>query len=95
MIHVVAVTVGQWGIRVPAREGEITRRALIDEGALDLSLKVGRDGDWLLLPLLDWREGAEQCTFEQNPERVVLARQSGAAIPHDQSLERHREPGDL
>jgi tRNA (guanine37-N1)-methyltransferase len=74
MIHVVAVTVGQWGIRVPAREGETTRRALIDEGALDLSLKVGRDGDWLLLPLLDWREGAEQCQFEQSPGRVVLPR---------------------
>ena len=74
MIHVVAITVEQWGIRVPAREGETTRRALIDEEALDLSLKVRRDGDWLLLPLLDWREGAEQCHFEQNQERVVLAR---------------------
>ena len=74
MIHVVAITVGQWGIRVPAREGEPTRRALINEGALDFSLKVRRDGEWLLLPLLDWREGAEQCTFEQNPERVVLPR---------------------
>ncbi|PKL69537.1 MAG: methyltransferase [Methanomicrobiales archaeon HGW-Methanomicrobiales-1] len=68
------MTVEQWGIRVPAREGETTRRALIDEGALDLSLKVRRDGDALLLPLLDWREGAEQCQFEQNPERVVLPR---------------------
>jgi tRNA (guanine37-N1)-methyltransferase len=74
MIHVVAVTVGQWGIRVPAREGETKRRALIDEGALDLSLKVRRDGDSLLLPLLDWREGAEQFGFEQSPERVVLPR---------------------
>ena len=74
MIHVVAITIEQWGIRVPAREGETTRRALIDEEALDLSLKVRRDGDWLLLPLLDWREGAEQCHFEQNQERVVLAR---------------------
>lgn len=68
------MTVEQWGIRVPAREGETTRRALIDEGALDLSLKVRRDGDALLLPLLEWREGAEQCTFEQSPERVVLPR---------------------
>ena len=74
MIHVVAITIEQWGIRVPAREGETTRRALIDEEALDLSLKVRRDGDWLFLPLLDWRVGAEQCHFEQNQERVVLAR---------------------
>lgn len=74
MIHVVAVTVEQWGIRVPAREGETTRRALIDEGALDLTLKVRRDGDVLILPLHDWREGAEQCRFEQSPGRVVLPR---------------------
>ena len=74
MIHVVAITVGQWGLRVPAREGEPIRRALIDEGALDLSLKVRCDGDWLFLPLLDWREGAEQCQFEQNPQREVLPR---------------------
>ena len=89
MIHVVAVTVGQWGIRVPAREGETTRRALIDEGALDLSLKVRRDGDWLLLPLLDWREGAEQWTFEQNPGRVVLPRHElvgGIAIMQERDL---------
>jgi tRNA (guanine37-N1)-methyltransferase len=74
MIHVVAITVGQWGMRVPAREGETTRRALIDEGALDLSLKVRREGDCLILPLLDWREGAQQYPFEQNPGRVVLPR---------------------
>ncbi len=90
MIHVVAVTVGQWGIRVPAREGETTRRSLIDEGALDLSLKVRRDGDWLLLPLLDWREGAEQCTFEQNPGRIVLPRHElvgGIAIIQERDIE--------
>ena len=89
MIHVVAITVRQWGIRVPAREGETTRRALIDEEALDLSLKVRRDGEWLLLPLLDWREGAEQCTFEQNPERVVLARHElvgGIAIMQERDV---------
>ena len=74
MIHVVAITVEQWAIRVPAREGETTRRTLIEEGALDHSLKVRRDADALLLPLLVWREGAEQCLFEQNPERMVLPR---------------------
>ncbi|MEI8331692.1 MAG: class I SAM-dependent methyltransferase family protein [Methanomicrobiales archaeon] len=89
MIHVVLFTVGQWGIRVLAREGETTRRALIDEGALDLSLKVGRDGNWLLLPLLDWREGAEQCQFEQSPGRVVLPRHElvgGIAIMQERDL---------
>jgi tRNA (guanine37-N1)-methyltransferase len=90
MIHVVAITVEQWGIRVPARDGETTRRALIDDGALDLSLKVRRDGDWLLLPLIDWREGAEQCQFEQNPERVVLPRHElvgGIAIIQERDVE--------
>jgi tRNA (guanine37-N1)-methyltransferase len=89
MIHVVAITVGQWAIRVPSREGETTRRALIDEGALDLSLKVRRDGDCLLLPLLDWRDGAEQCRFEQNPGRVVLPRHElvgGIAIMQERDL---------
>ena len=89
MIHVVTVTVGQWGIMVPAREGETTRRALIDEGALDLSLKIGRDGGWLLLPLLDWREGAEQYRFEQSPGRVVLPRHElvgGIAIMQERDL---------
>ena len=84
------MTVEQWGIRVPAREGETTRRALIDEGALDLSLKVRRDGDALLLPLLDWREGAEQYPFEQNPERVVLPRHElvgGIAIIQERDVE--------
>jgi tRNA (guanine37-N1)-methyltransferase len=74
---------------VPAREGETTRRALIDEGALDLSLKVRRDGDWLLLPLLDWREGAEQCQFEQSSGRVVLPRHElvgGIAIMQERDL---------
>jgi tRNA (guanine37-N1)-methyltransferase len=74
MIRVVAITVEQWGMRVPARQGEAARRLLIDEGALDPSLKVRRDGEALLLPLLDWREGAGQYQFEQAPERVVLPR---------------------
>ena len=74
MIHVVAITVEQWGIRVPVLEGEPVRRALIGEGALDLSLRVRRDGEALLLPLLEWREGAVRCGFEQAPERVALPR---------------------
>jgi len=90
MIHVVAITVEQWAIRVPAREGETTRRTLIEEGALDHSLKVRRDADALLLPLLVWREGAEQCLFEQNPERVVLPRHElvgGIAIMQERDVE--------
>ena len=36
--------VEQWCIRVPVQRGEELRRLLIEEGVLDLSLKVRRDG---------------------------------------------------
>ncbi len=62
--------VGQWCIRVPVQQGETLRQALIAEGALDLSLKVRREGTLLLLPLSQWREGAEQVDFEPLPARL-------------------------
>jgi len=74
MIHVVKRTAGQWGIRVPARQGEETRQALIREGALDGSLKVLRNGADLILPLLEEREGAEWFDFEPHPGREPLPR---------------------
>ena len=40
-------------LRVPLREGERVRRALLDEGALRLDLQLRREGGELLLPLLD------------------------------------------
>lgn len=40
-------------LRVPLRDGERVRRALLDEGALRLDLQVRREGGELLLPLLD------------------------------------------
>lgn len=40
-------------LRVPLRDGERVRRALLDEGALRLDLKVRKEGGELLLPLLD------------------------------------------
>src|SRR5512145_2827148 len=86
MIHVVRMTVGQWGIRVPAREGETMRQALILEGALDASLKVLRDGAFLVLPVPGPREGAEQYEFEAHPGREVLPRHElvgGIAIMQD------------
>jgi len=39
-------------LRVPLSEGERVRRALLDEGALRLDLKVRREGSELLLPLM-------------------------------------------
>lgn len=68
------MTVEQWGIRVPARQGEEMRQSLIHEGQIDLTLKPRRDGDALLFPLLEWREGAERAGFDAMPGRPVLPR---------------------
>jgi len=78
--------VEQWGIRVPVQQGEKLRRSLIDEGVLDLSLKVRRDGSTLMLPVTEHREGAQRCEFESMPERLVLPRHElvgGIAIMQD------------
>ena len=78
--------VEQWCIRVPAQRGEEVRRELIEEGVLDLSLKVRREGSTLLLPVTEPREGAERCDFEPQPGRQVLPRHElvgGIAIMQD------------
>jgi tRNA (guanine37-N1)-methyltransferase len=66
--------VKQWGVRVPARQGEEMRQALVQEGALDASLKVLREGNDLILPLTGPRECAERYEFEANPGREPLPR---------------------
>jgi len=66
--------VEQWGIRVPTRQGEEMRQALIREMAIDLTLKPRREGDALIFPILDWREGAEWCGFNAMPGRPDLKR---------------------
>ena len=78
--------VEQWGIRVPAQQGEEVRRELIEEGTLDLSLKVRREGSTLLLPVTEHRESAERCDFEPQPGRQILPRHElvgGIAIMQD------------
>jgi tRNA (guanine37-N1)-methyltransferase len=64
----------QWCLRVPVRKGEEERRVLSGEGALDRTLKPRVDANELLIPVVDWREGAERCTFDPNPERPILPR---------------------
>ena len=66
--------VEQWCIRVPSRRGEEVRQALIRECALDTSLKVIRDGNMLILPVLGEREGATRHEFEPHPDREPLPR---------------------
>ena len=68
------MTVRQWGVRVPARQGEVMRQSLIREGALDASLKVLRDGNDLILPVLSERDSADRYEFEAHPGRDPLPR---------------------
>jgi len=84
------MTVEQWGLRVPARQGEEMRQKLIREGQIDLTLKPRRDGDALIFPLLSLREGAERCGFDAMPGRPVLPRHElvgGIAIMQDRDPE--------
>jgi tRNA (guanine37-N1)-methyltransferase len=78
--------VEQWSIRVPLQRGEELRRSLIEDGVLDLSLKVRREGSMLILPVTEWREEAVRDDFESQPERYVLPRHElvgGIAIMQD------------
>jgi len=78
--------VEQWCIRVPLKRGEEVRRELIEEEALDLSLRVRTDGSALLLPVVEQRENAERSDFEPQPGRQVLPRHEivgGIAIMQD------------
>jgi tRNA (guanine37-N1)-methyltransferase len=80
------MTVEQWGIRVPIRQGEVVRQELIREGVFDTSLRVLHDGDALVLPILDGRESARRFTFQPVPGRPVLPRHElvgGIAILHE------------
>ncbi len=87
MIYVVGLSVEQWGVRVPAREGEAVRQALLREGALDSSLRVLREGKDLVLPILTCRNGAARYQFEAHPGRDPLPRHElvgGIAIMQDE-----------
>jgi tRNA (guanine37-N1)-methyltransferase len=78
--------VEQWCIRVPAQRGEEVRRELIEDGTLDLSLKVRREGSTLLLPVTDQHDSVERCDFEPQPGRQMLPRHElvgGIAIMQD------------
>lgn len=94
MIHVVSDRVEQWGLRVPAREGETVRQALLRAGALDLSLRVKREGSDLVLPLTGERAGAALTLFEPQPVRISLPRHElvgGIAIMQESDSSGARE----
>jgi tRNA (guanine37-N1)-methyltransferase len=84
------MTVEQWGVRVPARQGEAMRQALIQDGALDASLRVFRDGNDLILPVISERNGADRYEFEAHPGRDPLARHElvgGIAILQEDDID--------
>jgi len=68
------MTTGQWGVQVPARDGEATRQELLREGALDVTLKVLHDGEFLVFAVLAERDGAGWYEFEEQPGREPLPR---------------------
>ena len=68
------MTAEQWGVRVPAKSGEETRRALISDGALDCSLKVLHEGGDLIFPVIAKREDTGRYVFEEQPGREELPR---------------------
>jgi tRNA G37 N-methylase Trm5 len=79
----------QWCLRVPVRKGEEMRRALSDEGILDRALKPRIDASDLLIPIICWRDGAQRCSFDSNPERPVLPRHEmigGIAVMQDRDI---------
>jgi tRNA (guanine37-N1)-methyltransferase len=66
--------VSQWGIRVARKDAEETRRTLLREGIIDRALKPRRDGDDIIFPVTEKREGAAMETFEAHPDREDLPR---------------------
>ena len=68
------MTAEQWGVRVPARQGEEMRQSLLREGTLDCTLRVLRSGGDLVFPVIAEREETERYLFEEQPGREGLAR---------------------
>lgn len=65
-------------IRVPKNEGERTRRGLIELGAVDKNLKIKREDDDVLIPLLRRVEGYEagigdfeEVILERSPAEIL------------------------
>ncbi|WAI00412.1 class I SAM-dependent methyltransferase [Methanogenium organophilum] len=76
----------QWCVRVPVTEGEPTRRQLISDGILDISLRPARDGTDLLFPVTDPARATERWECVALPKAVPLPRHDlvgGIAIMQD------------
>jgi len=84
------VRVGQWCLRVPAQRGEATRQELIAQGALDRTLRPVREGDEILLPVLERLQGSERGMFPATAPAPVLPRHEligGIAVMQEEDRE--------
>ncbi len=72
-------------IRVPRAEGESIRKALMDEGLLDLAHRIGSDRDGILIPVLcDGFRGYPAVDAELRPsEHGETDYKNIAAVPED------------
>ena len=68
------MTTEQWGVRVPVKNGEDTRRTLLHDGNLDCTLKVIHDNDSLVFPVITEMPGATRHVFENQAGRADLPR---------------------
>jgi tRNA (guanine37-N1)-methyltransferase len=79
-----------WCLRVPKSDGEEKRLELLKDDLLDTGLLLRSDGNDLLLPLREPREGCEKALFEEVPERPDLPRHDligGIAVILEPGLE--------
>ncbi len=71
-------------IRVPKREGEVVRSRLLEEGVLDIAHRIGSDGDFLILPVLDSVPGYEDFDSElREQERPAGDYRENLRLPED------------
>lgn len=86
----VGTGIEQWSLRVHRREGEAKRRALMEQGLLDRSLRIRAEGDLLVFPVIAPLEGCSREEFEPLPAMQELPRHEligGIAIMQE------RDPG--
>jgi len=80
----------QWCRRVPKKDAEQVRQQLIAEGILDTTLRPASDGDDILFPVTEHREGDAMWRCRKSPVRAALPRHElvgGIAIMQDEDEE--------
>jgi len=87
---VVDISVEQWSRRVLRGRGEEVRKWLIHKGFLDSKLKIRSEGDFVIFPVLNEREGKARDIFETRRMHESLPRHEligGIAIIQDRDID--------